>query len=233
MSNPESFIDEVSEEVRRDRLFGLYRRFGWIGLVVILGIVGGTAFVEWQKGREAARAQAFGDALIEALDTGTAEDRRAALAAVPADGRQGLILDLIAASDPAEDRAATLAALDRVIADAAAPAEWRDLAILRRVTVAGAEQPLADRRAALDGIAIAGRPYRALAAEQLAYLLVEEGQIGAAIAALNELVQAEDATGALRARAAQVVTALGGTPVSAETAAPAAETEDKDKASGG
>ncbi|MBE2275696.1 MAG: hypothetical protein IAE87_05305 [Rhodobacteraceae bacterium] len=217
MSNPESFIDEVTEEVRRDRLFGLYRKYGWIGLVVILGIVGGTAFVEWQSSRDRARAEGFGDALIDALDTGSPDDRRAALAAVPADGRQGQVLDLIAASDPAEDKAATLAALDRLIADPAATVEWRDLAVLRRATVAGSDQPLAERRAALEAIAVAGRPYRALAAEQLAYLLVEEGRTDEAIAALNALIQASDATAALRARTGQVVTALGGTPAEAAT----------------
>ncbi|MFN3281418.1 MAG: hypothetical protein ACK40I_07100, partial [Tabrizicola sp.] len=83
MSNPDSFIEEVTEEVRRDRLFGLFRKYGWIGVVVILGLVGGTAWTEWAKARDAARAQAFGDALIDALDLGTPEERREALAAVP------------------------------------------------------------------------------------------------------------------------------------------------------
>jgi hypothetical protein len=84
--------------------------------------------------------------------TGTPDERRAALAAVPADGRQAALLGLIMASDPAEDKAATLAALDKVIADRlpATPA-WRDLAVLRRVTGGGADLPLADRRAALEG----------------------------------------------------------------------------------
>ncbi len=54
MSNNDSFIDEVTEEVRRDRLFGLYRKYGWIGLVLILGIVGGTAANEWLKSRDEA-----------------------------------------------------------------------------------------------------------------------------------------------------------------------------------
>lgn len=216
MSNPESFIDEVTEEVRRDRLYRLFRRYGWIGGVLILAIVAGTAFVEWRASREEARAEGFGDALIEALDTGTPEERRAALAAVPADGAQAVIRDMIAASDPAEDKAATLAALDRVIADPAAAPAWHDLAVLRRVVVAGADQPLAERRAALEGIAVAGRPYRALAAEQLAYLLIEEGKTDEAIAALSALTEAQDASGGLRGRAAQVITALGGTPPAAE-----------------
>ena len=211
MSNPDSFIDEVTEEVRRDRLFRLFRKYGWIGVVIILGLVGGTAWTEWSKSRDAARAQAFGDGVLDALDQGAPADRREALAAVPSDAEQTALLNLILASDPADDKAATLAALEKVAADASIAPAYRDLAVLRRVLVAGADLPLADRRTALEGIAGAGRPYRPLAEEQLAYLLIEEGKPGEAITALSSLVQDQDASGALRARAGQVITALGGT----------------------
>jgi hypothetical protein len=211
LSNPDSFIEEVTEEVRRDRLFRLFRKYGWVGVVIIVGLVIGTAWTEWSKARDEARAEAFGDALIDALDTGTPEERREALAAVPSDAAQTAILQLILASDPDEDKAASLAALDKVVSDASLSVAYRDLAVLRRVLVAGADQPLADRRTALQGIAAAGRPYRVLAEEQLAYLLVEEGKTDEAVAALSALMQDQEASAALRARLGQVITALGGT----------------------
>ena len=211
MSNPDSFIDEVTEEVRRDRLFRLFRKYGWIGVVIILGLVGGTAWTEWSKSRAEARAEAFGDGVIDALDQGTPQERREALAAVPTDAGQSALLGLIMASDPAEDKAATLAALDKVANDATLAPAYRDLAVLRRVLVAGADAPVADRRTALEGIAGPGRPYRVLAEEQLGYLLIEEGKKDDAIAALTALLQDQDASGSLRARLGQVVTALGGT----------------------
>jgi hypothetical protein len=211
LSNPDSFIDEVTEEVRRDRLFRLFRKYGWIGVVIILGLVGGTAWTEWSKSRDEARAQAFGDAMIDALDQGTPQERREALAAVPSDAEQSAILQLITASDPAEDKASTLAALDKVAGDSTLAPVYRDLAVLRRVLVSGADMPAADRRTALEGIAAPGRPYRVLAEEQLAYLLIEDGKTDEAITALTALMQDQDASGALRARLGQVVTALGGT----------------------
>jgi hypothetical protein len=211
LSNPDSFIEEVTEEVRRDRLFRLFRKYGWIGVVAILGLVGGTAWTEWSKAREASRAQAFGDALIDALDQGTPEERREALAAVPSEAQQTAILNLILASDPDEDKAATLAALEKVANDASLSPAYRDLAVLRRVLVAGTDLPIADRQAALDGIAVAGRPYRVLAEEQLAYLLIEDGKPDDAITALSALMQDQEASGALRARLGQMITALGGT----------------------
>ena len=211
MSNPDSFIDEVTEEVRRDRLFRLFRKYGWIGVVIILGLVAGTAWTEWSKSRAEARAEAFGDAVIDALDQGTPEERREALAAVPAGDAQSGLLGLIIASDPAEDKAATLAALEKVANDSSLTPAYRDLAVLRRVLVAGSDLAVADRRSALQGIATPGAPYRVLAEEQLGYLLIEEGKTDEAIAALIALTQDQEASASLRARLGQVVTALGGT----------------------
>ncbi|MEH7826649.1 hypothetical protein [Gemmobacter denitrificans] len=212
MSNPESFIDEVTEEVRRDKLFAMFRKYGWIGVVLVLAVVGGAAWTEWQRASAAARAQAFGDALLTALEADTPEARSAALAAVPADGEQVALRDLMLASDPARDRAAALAALDKVANDASLPQVWRDLAVLRRSALQGADIPLADRRAALEPLAQPGRVFRVMASEQLAYLLIEEGQTDAAIASLRALVSDAEAPGGLRNRASQMIVALGGDP---------------------
>ena len=219
MSNPDSFIEEVTEEVRRDRLFAMFRKYGWIGGLVVVAIVGGAAYSEWQKAQALARAEGFGEAMLDALDIGGASERRAAMGSVPADGAQLALRALMVASDPAEDKAAALAALDALIADVTQPEIYRDMAQLRRVMVAGTDMALADRRAALDGISAPGRAFRVMAAEQLAYLMLEEGNTEAAIAALATLMQDQEATQGLRARAAQMITALGGSlPETAEVA---------------
>ncbi len=139
MSNPESFIDEVTEEVRRDKLFGYLRRYGWIGIVAVLLIVGGAAWNEYQKAQNQAESQAFGDAILTALDQDDAAARETALAAVPAPGQRAGILGLLLSTDPVSDRAAALTALEAVAADQSLPVSYRDLAILRRVIVAGAD----------------------------------------------------------------------------------------------
>lgn len=212
MSNPESFIDEVTEEVRRDKLFAMFRKYGWIGVLLVAGIVGGAAYNEWSKARSEAAARDFGDALLTAIEAPTPEARREALDKITVRGEQAALVQMLLSSDPQQDRAATLVALDKVIADASLPQIWRDLATLRRVIVAGAEMPLADRRAALEPLAVAGRPFRTMAAEQLAYLLVEDGKTGEAITALQALLDDQDAPGGLRSRAAQMIVALGGEP---------------------
>ena len=79
MSNPDSFIEEVTEEVRRDRLFALFRKYGWIALLAIVLVVGASAWSEWKKAQGRARAEAFGDGLLTALDADTPGARRTAL----------------------------------------------------------------------------------------------------------------------------------------------------------
>ena len=67
VSDTDSFIDEVTEEVRRDQLFALFRKYGWIGILAIVLIVGGASWSEWRKAQAEAKAQAFGDALVAAM----------------------------------------------------------------------------------------------------------------------------------------------------------------------
>lgn len=204
MSNSDSFIDEVTEEVRRDRLFAALRKYGWIGILAVVLIVGGASVNEWRKAQHDQRAQAFGAGLTAAMQDAARTD---ALTALPATGAQTAIKDLFLADG--QDKAASLAALDNLANDTSQSPIYRDLAVLRRVMLAGADMPIADRRSALE--AIAGRSLGILAREQLAYLLIEEGKTDEAIAVLTALVQDQAAPGGLVARAKQAITSMGGT----------------------
>ena len=93
MSNNESFIDEVNEEVQRDKLFQLLRKYGWIGVVVVLVLVGGTAFNEWRKAQDRAAAEGLGDAFLAAVEADDAAERAAALAGIPAEGNAAVLRD--------------------------------------------------------------------------------------------------------------------------------------------
>ena len=211
MSTPDSFVDEVTEELRRDKLYAAFRRYGWIGGLVVLGIVGGAAYSEWTKAKAEARAEGFGDAIQAALALPDAAARDAALAAIPVDGGQGAVLALLRAADAEGDRAARLAALDALAADATQTQIYRDMAVLKRIGIAGAEMALADRRAALTALVVPGRPMRTLAEEQLAYLLLEEGKTAEALEAMLALYQDQEAPQGMEQRLGQTITALGGT----------------------
>lgn len=213
LSDTDSFIDEVTEEVRRDRLFALMRKYGWIGVVAVLGIVGGAAYNEWQKARAEAEAQAFGDSVMSAME---AEDRAAALAAVSADGARAGVLALIAAAETeatdAEGRAAALAKLSAVASDTEVPQSLRDLARLKSVIVGGAAMDAATRDASLATLAAPGAPYRLLAMEQQALVHVAEGRTDAAVDLLRQILSEAGLTAGLQQRASELIVALGADP---------------------
>lgn len=212
MSNPESFIEEVTEEVRREKLFGYLRRYGWIGILAVLLIVGGAAYNEWRKASEQAAAEAFGTRVLGALDAADRPARAEALAAIEAEGGRAAILNLLRAAEAVEagDDAAALPALAEVAGNDDLPASYRQLATLKRVIVGGAELPAQERETALSGLAQPGQAFRPLAMEQLALLRLEQGEESAALELLRELLDTPDVTPGLRRRATQLIVALGG-----------------------
>lgn len=68
MANPESFLEEVAEEVRRDRLFKFFKKNGWIIALVVLATLCATIAYEWRKNSEISRAKSNGDLLTLALE---------------------------------------------------------------------------------------------------------------------------------------------------------------------
>jgi len=209
VSNPESFIDEVTEEVRRDRLFALMRRYGWIAILAVVVLVGGAAVNEWRKASARAQAETFGDAILTAMSHDDAAARTTALQGVAAEGDSAAIVALLEAGEADGDTAR--AALEKVAADTTAPTLYRDLAVLKltMMTDAGTAE---DRIATLEPLTAAGAPFRVLAEEQIAIAEVEAGQAEAAISRLQQLLADDEASQALRRRASQLIVALGGTP---------------------
>lgn len=213
MSNPDSFIDEVTEELRRDRVAGFLRRYGWLIVLAVVLLVGGAAWNEWRKASAQASAQAFGDTVLAALDLDSAGDRAAALAEIQTTGAQGGIVNLMQAAQLFDtDRPAALQALQAASQDMALPDAYRQLAALKHVIAAGADMPVTERREVLGRLAQAGQPFRPLALEQTALLELELGDRAAAQAILTDLLTQADVTDTLRRRVMQLNVALGGTP---------------------
>ena len=206
-SNPDTFVDEVTEAVRRDRLFFLFRRYGWIGVLAILLIVGASAWTEWSRRSQELRAEAFGDAVTAALAQPDAAARTAALDAItPAGADQAAVLALLSATAPE-----TAGRLDAVAQDGRLPQVYRDLAEFRRL-ILSPDLPEDQRIQRFTALTVPGSPFRLLADEQLALIDVAAGRTDAAIAILQPLAEDNEASGALRRRVGQLIVALGGKP---------------------
>ena len=210
MSETDSFINEVTEEVRRDRLFGLLKRYGWIAVLAVILLVGGAAWTEYSAARDRAAAEARGDALLAALANSDAEARVSALTDVPQDGTAAAVTLLInaAAQEEAGDAAAATATLDALAARQDVPAIYRDLAAFKAAMLDAQADPDA-RRARLQALADPGQPFALLAQEQLALVDLAAGDRDAATAQLTAIVEDAGATQALRDRVQTLMVALG------------------------
>ncbi|WP_410216984.1 tetratricopeptide repeat protein [Paracoccus sp. (in: a-proteobacteria)] len=212
----DSFIDEVTEELRRDRLYGAFRRYGWIGILVILLIVGGAAWREYSRAQDRAAAEAWGDAVLAA----EAANDPAALDAVDARGSAGrkALSALLAAGahDAAGNDAAAAEALRAVAADTSETPVLRELAELKLVMLQGQQMDASERDAILTRLSRAGAPFELLALEQKAVALVEAGRSEDAVTLIRQIQQKDGQSEALRRRLSEMMIALGVEPEPAD-----------------
>ncbi|MHA6262244.1 tetratricopeptide repeat protein [Arenibacterium sp. CAU 1754] len=215
MSDTDSFIEEVTEEVRRDQLFKMFKRYGWIAGLLIVLIVGGAAWNEYNKSRERAASQDLGDQLLAALEKNEPADRAAELATLSAEtpgGNAVIEFTLAAAQAEAGDIDAAVAALNNIASNGELPEIYRQIAAFKALTLQADTLPAADLRLQFEALAQPGAPLRLLAEEQLALVAVSEGQAEAAIDRFQAILQDAEASMDLKQRAAQAIVALGGEP---------------------
>ncbi|WBU53475.1 tetratricopeptide repeat protein [Paracoccus sp. SCSIO 75233] len=205
----DSFIDEVTEEVRRDRLYRLFRRYGWIGLLVIAIIVGGAAWREYANNQRRTAAEAWGDAVLAAQNS---DDPVAGLAALDGGGNANrtALGDLLAAGAAmeADGQAAAQPYLERAAAEGGDDV-LTDLARLKAVIAAGESLDQADRDAALTDLSKPGAPFRLLALEQKAVALIAADRNDDALTLIREIQNEDGVSQALQTRLAQMVIMLG------------------------
>lgn len=221
MSDTDSFIDEVNEEVRRDRLYGYLRKYGWIAALVIVAIVGAAAFNEYRQAQEAAKAQALGDAMLAALSRNDDVARAGALTEVTAESAQGdAVLAFLTAGAQAEAGQTQEAAqtLQAVAGNGAVPLIYRQVASFKALLLQSDTLDADQRRAGFEALAVPGVRLRLLAEEQLALIDVAAGDTDAALTRFQMIMDDAEVTSGLQRRALQAMVALGGAPLATETA---------------
>ncbi|MDE4272923.1 hypothetical protein PXK58_01065 [Phaeobacter gallaeciensis] len=219
MSDTDSFIEEVTEEVRRDRLFLMLKRYGWIGGLAVVVIVGGAAYREYNKAQELAAAQALGDGMIAALAADEPADRAEALGQVAADSETGAAVAKMmraGALAEAEDAETAVAVLSEVATDGELPLVYRHIASFKALALQAETLSLEERRLQYEALAQPGAPLSLLASEQLALLDIEAGETEAAIERLQAITADATVSRDLQDRATQVIVALGGKPDAAD-----------------
>ena len=213
MSDTDSFIEEVTEEVRRDKLFALMKKYGWIAVLAVVAIVGSAAYNEWRKAQATAAAEKLGDDIVTAMKADDAAAREQALAGVDSGSAvAGAVVAMMRAAELADagDSAGAVALLDSVAANGEIPMIYRQVAGFKSLLVQGEKLDAAERRVRLEGLITTAPTLRLPAEEQLALLDVREGKTQDAIDRLQRILADAEVTADLRRRASQLIVSLGG-----------------------
>ena len=209
MSDSDSFIREVSEEVRRDRMFRLWKKYGPWAIAAIVLVIAGTAALNWWQHQERQAARELGGTFLNTSIT-SVEDQQQLLADV--DGPAKPIARLRLAAAHAESGNADEAArIYREVASASGLGPvYTDLARLQAVRLALPEIDPAEAVSQLDPLAAPGAPYRILALELRAVAHLKAGDVEAAHADLRAILESPEATRESIERAAALMVASGG-----------------------
>lgn len=223
-------FQEIDEDLRRDRLMQIWRRYGTAIVALGIGLVVGVgAFIGWRNYTESrldSQAVAMADA-ARLLGEGKHAEAAAAFTALANDagGAYGdlAMLDAAAATLDAGDIAGAVVLYDRV-ATGTKDDSLRALARLLAVQALMDSAPVADLDSRLD--AIGERAGFVPATKELrAYVRLKAGAVDAARGLLAEVVDDATAPARLKNRAKEVLDALGGrlTIEAPAAEAPAAE----------
>ncbi len=210
MSETDSFIQEVTEEVRQDRMFALWKKWGPLVLGGVAVIVGGAAYWSWSQSEQRAAAEARGGTFL-AAEEGNVEHATALPGKI--EGPARLIAELTAAGALAQagDIAEAVTRYEAIAGDPALSIDYTDLASLQALRLKAASGEAAGLIEALEPLSGPTRPYRLLALELRAALRAQSGDTEGAHADLNAILTDPATTTGLRQRAAAALTATGGT----------------------
>jgi len=207
---------EVDEDLRRDNLEQLWKKYGRfliaLAVVAVLSVAGVQAWRAFDESRRQDLSDRFATALAmaETGDTAAALNSLAELADPGGGGYGGLaalqrarILSETGALDEA------IAIWDRVAADSDLGPGFRSAATLLSVMNQIDQGDPATLRGRLEPLAADDAPFRGTARELMAVLALRTGDRAAARELYTKIADDREAPAGLRARATQMLAALG------------------------
>ncbi len=222
--NDEAFLREVDEELRREQINGLWRRYGKIAAgVLVLLLVALAAFL-WWRAEQTQAAEADGETLSTAIadiQGGRKAEAEAKLKGLVADGTDGYratarFADAALAVEKGNSKAA-LATYAALAADTHVGQPYRDLALIRQTALEFDTLPPAQVVARLKPLAVEGNPWFGTAGEMTAIAYIDMNKPAEAGRLLAAVAGDKTTPASLRARARRLAITLGATiPASAQ-----------------
>jgi hypothetical protein len=215
VSDTDSFLQEVSEELRRDRLYRNIRKYGWLAILLVVLVVGGAAYREYLKSKAETAAQLFGTNIIDALGEKNIDDRISKLQKInaPGDNAKVVIAMLLSAElNGSESPTLEKSSLSTITEGSSIDAHYRELLNFKILLGSAETLSLEERATAFEALSKPGNPFRLLAEEQLALIELEQGYVDNAVEKISQILLDAELTAGLRNRATQMMIALGKDP---------------------
>ena len=207
-------LDEIDDEIKQDKVFQWWKRYGpyVLGLLgaVIFGFAGYYGWLGYKESKIEERSQQFAQA-VELRNQGDEEGAARALARV-ADTSDSYAM--LASFERAKSLVNlgniddAVAVYDKVANDKSVDSLYRDLATVFSVMQQldkGDAEALSNRLSPLAG---EGKPFRFAAMELTALLAIRSGDVDKAQKLFSELKDQEGLPGQMKARAEEYLTAL-------------------------
>ena len=211
-------IQEVDEDLRRDQYLKLWKAYGKYAIAgavaIVLGVAGHQAWQGYKDRQFQANAARF-QAAEDLIAAGKQAEANTKLAEIAADNKSGF--SMLAGFRRAQmqveagDDAAAIASYD-ALAHGDAPQVFKDLAVLKGAMLALDKDDPEALAKKLQPIADKGNPWRFTATELLALVANRRGDKAQAVKLFKGLTDDTEAPQAIRARAAEMLTVLGGAP---------------------
>jgi hypothetical protein len=216
-TDTEAFRREVDENLRRDQMTGLAKKWGVvIGVLVLLLLIGLAAFL-WWRSHHAHQAGLEGEQLTQVLsdvDIGRAQPNDARLTALASSSRDGYraMARLTQAGILAKTDAPAAAANYLAIAkDDGLPQATRDLALIRATTLQFDTIAPTEVVSRMKPLAVANAPWFGSAGELTGIAYLKMGRRDLAGPLFAAIARDTNVPTGLRGRAAGLATGLGQT----------------------
>lgn len=231
MAESDSFIQEVSEEVRRDRMYAVWRRYGPLVIALIVLMVLATAGFGWWENRVAAQKAELGGALLAADEIDDPAQSATAFLdlAERSEGqfdypviarlRAGAALSQSGQLDAAQEQYEAIRAMDGI------DPRFRDLAELRIVMMRSETMAPDEMLARLGPLTVDASVWRLPALEYEAAAHLRNDDPEAALSSLRAILSDPQLPAGTQGRVAELIEAVEAT-VEEETSAVGAAPQD-------
>jgi hypothetical protein len=212
----DTFVREVDEEMRRERVSGFMARYGYYvigGVALLLAAIGGWIWWQHRQNVEAGVQAEKLTQVVEQLEQNNAKAAAPAIDELAGSDRAGYRLAALFARANAQISTnaipAAIETLKGIANDGDAPQPYRDAALIRQTQLEMDNLPPDQLAQRLRPLAQAGNAWHGSAGEMLAVALIRQQKFQEAGRVFEAMAKDKSVPETIRARAIQMASSLG------------------------